>query len=53
MENFLAVENGPPWSHPYDPTKGFVGPFIIKMQVTTNAAGVKVIGAFDGFLVDK
>jgi len=52
-ENFLVIEAASPWSHPYDPTKSFEGPGIIKFQVSSNAADVKVIGFMDAYLVDK
>lgn len=53
-ENFLLVEGNPPWRHEYNSTpKKFDGPCIIKIQVTSNSNGTKVIGALDAFVVDN
>jgi len=53
-ENFLLVEGQNPWGHMYgEVPKKFDGPGIIKMQVTANAADVKVVALFDGILIDN
>lgn len=48
-----TLRAAPPFLHPYNPYKGFIGPGIIKLRGTTDANDAMVDGGFDVILVDN